>query len=176
MRHGKPNRKLLKPNQKNLLRCNNCGFGFAEIMASSFLVIIMLIFSLDAWFLIQAAPMNDYACRDAARAAAQGGDPTTAQNLASAAIQSHAQQASCFVSAPYIDPNAFVYNDFGVSEGNPVQPPANTAASVSVTTRCTVKPIVPLSFMGSIIMGGNDTITFSQTYTFPIVKTKELYQ
>lgn len=155
-------------------RC--AGFGFAEIIASSFLIFIMLIFSLDAWFLITAAPMNDYACRDAARAAAQAGDATTAKNLAQAAIQSHATQASYFVTAPYLDLNSFVYNDFGVSTGNPTQPPANTAASVTVTTRCVVKPIIPLSFFGSILFGGEDTVQYAQTYTFPIVKTKELYQ
>jgi hypothetical protein len=152
------------------------GFGFAEIMASSFLIFLMLIFSLDAWFLISAAPMNDYACRDAARAAAQAGDPATAQNLAIAAIRSHAKQASYFVSAPYLDLSAFSYNDFGVSTGNPTTPPANTAATVTVTTRCAVKPIIPLSFFGNMLLGGQDTVQYAQTYTFPIVKTKELYQ
>ncbi len=153
------------------------GFGFAEIIASSFLVFLMAIFSLDAWFIITAAPMNDYACRDAARAAAQAGDAQTAQNLANAAIQSHAAQASYFVTAPYLDPTGFSYNDFGVSSGNPV-PPANpnTAASVTVTTRCSVKPIIPLSFLGTYLLNGQDTVQYSQTYTFPIIKTKELYQ
>ena len=139
------------------------GFTFAEIGASSIFIIFMVIVGLDMWFLIIAAPINDASCRDAARAAAQGADSTTAGNLAASAIASRQNQCSMFIQAPKIV--SFTFQDYG---GNP--PPATTPY-VTVTTTSQVTPIIPLSVFGSMIIGGQ-TVSFTQTYTYPLVRNK----
>jgi hypothetical protein len=146
---------------------NSRGFSFAEIGASSVFIIFLVIVSLDMWFLLIAAPINDAACRDAARAAAQGADSTTAGNLAASAISARQNQSSMFIQPPKII--NFTYQDF---QGNP---PPNTTPYVSVTTQSQVTPIIPLSVFGSMIIGGQ-TINFTQTYTYPIVRTKTITQ
>lgn len=143
------------------------GFSFAEIAASVVFIIFMTIMAIDVWLLIVAVPINDSACRDGARAAAQGSDSITAGNLAAAAVASHASQSSIFISQPQI--THFVYQDFGGAV------PAGNSPFVSVTTQCQVKPIIPLSAFGTLIIG-NQTFTFQQIYTFPIIKTKGTLQ
>lgn len=145
------------------------GFSLAEVAASTFVVIFMMILSLDVWMLITAAPINDSACRDAARAAAQGSDATTANNLAYTAVASHKQVASMFIQSPSI--SNFQFQDYS---GSGYTIPVDSTPFVSVTTTCQVHPIIPLSVFGSMIIGTNGVITFTQTYTFPLVKSKAL--
>jgi hypothetical protein len=70
-----------------------------------------------------------------------------------------------YITAPILQ--RLVYNDYG---GNP---PAQTAPFVSVTTSTVARaPFAPLVFFHGPVFLENGSFSFSQTYTFPIVKTK----
>lgn len=148
------------------------GLSLAETAASCFVVIFVMILSIDVWMLITAVQINDSACRDAARAAAQSSDSTTATNLAYTAVASHAQSSSAFINPPSID--NFQYQDY--SSNTPPLIPQGSTPFVTVTTTCQVHPIIPLSVFGALIIDNKGIITFSQTYTFPLVKSKALAQ
>jgi hypothetical protein len=148
----------------------NKGFTLAEVAVSSFIVIFMLIIALDVWMLISAVQMNDSACRDAARAAAQAPDQPTAQNLAFAAVATHKSVAPMFNQSPTVDISNFQFVDY--TGGATI--PAGQTPYVRVTTFCIVHPIIPLSVFGSLIIGNGNTLRFNQTYEFPLVKSKAL--
>lgn len=128
------------------------------------LFVVLAIFSLDVGFVILGSQMNDSACRDAARAAAQGSDYSTSLKLAHAAAAAH-QTDGYFVAPPKVDDSRFVYDDFS---GNP---PLNTSACVTVSTFTTVRIPAPVFFFNATF-GTQGTLRFSRSYTFPIVKTK----
>jgi Flp pilus assembly protein TadG len=128
------------------------GFGALEAVTSSIFVIVAVILSLDCWFMITAARVTDAACRDAARAAAQAPDSSTANNAALAAVQPYVQYANSMMTAPSV---SVTYNDGA-------NPP-----SVTVVTTMSVTPLVPLTCLGSSLSGVN----FSQQYSFPLIKS-----
>lgn len=134
-----------------------------ELGMLSVLFVVFAIFSLDVGFVILGSQMNDAACRDAARAAAQGSDYSTSLKLAHAAAAAH-RPDGYFVTPPKVDDSRFVYEDFA---GNP---PSDTTACVTVTTSTTVRIPAPVFFVNATF-GEQGTISFSRTYTFPIVKT-----
>jgi Flp pilus assembly protein TadG len=132
-------------------------------MISIFLA-IMAMFSADVGIVIFASAVNDRACRDACRAAAQADNYATSLKLAQAAVKAH-KGDGYFISQPIVDTSKFVYQDYAGS------PPPDTSPFVSVTTNTTVKIPAPVVFVG-INYGTNGSMTFSKTYTFPIVKTQ----
>src|SRR5271170_3739775 len=77
------------------------GFGLADAFASSIFVIVAVVVSLDCWFMIMAARINDSACRDASMAASQAGSSQSdASNAAIAAAASYANMGSAFMVSP----------------------------------------------------------------------------
>jgi hypothetical protein len=167
---GPKKQKIISGNRTKRAR----GFSFIEVAFTCFFVIACSVFGLDIWFLLTAAPLNDIACRDGARAAAQAKDAQTALNMALTAIEAHTKEGTAFISPPKLDTTKFLFQDYGMSSPNfstpPTVQPANTPAYVQVSTFCVVKPIVPFNFFG--LIGSTAQITYRQTYTFPIVKTK----
>lgn len=141
-----------------------------EIIVPAIFLIAMVVIGLNIWILVSACALNDAACRDATRAAAQGSSAGVAQNLAQATLSTKQQMASFFVNTPTI--TYFVYRDYGVSTGNPVVPPKNMAPAVTVRTEIRVRPLLPLYFFGSAVIKGTDQIAMQQTYTYPLIKTK----
>lgn len=140
------------------------GSTLIELSMLSVLFVVMAVLSLDVGYVLMGSEMNDRACRDAARAAAQGDSYATALQLAQVAVVAHAGDG-VFVSNPTVDSGAFSYQDFG---GNP---PPNTSPFVSVTTNTNIKIPAPIFFLGSAF-GENGTMRFTKTYVFPIVKTQ----
>jgi hypothetical protein len=132
----------------------------------SVLFVVLAILSLDVGYLIMGSELNDVACRDAARAAAEADNYATSLQLAQAAVVSHTADGY-FVTQPQVNASLFQYQDFSGS------PPANTSPYVSVTTSCNVRVPAPIFFLGSSFMA-SDTMQFSKTYVFPIVK-EQLY-
>ena len=128
------------------------GFGLVEAVTTSIFVVVAVVLSLDCWFMITAARVTDAACRDAARAAAQAGDATTANNAALAALQPYMGYGNSMMTAPTV---TVTYND------------SATPPSVTVVTSMSVTPLIPLSVLGSSVNGMN----FTQQYSFPIVRT-----
>lgn len=137
-----------------------------EVAASALFVVVLALLGLDLALAVLGASMNDSACRDAARAAAQANDSSKSLQMAQAALKGH-KTDGFFVAQPAIGALAgdFVYQDFGGS------PPANVSPYVTVTTACNVRVPAPLFFYGAEFLQ-NGTLLFRQRYTFPIVKSR----
>lgn len=134
-----------------------------ELSMLAVLFVVMSVLCLDMGYVIMGSQMNDRACRDAARAAADADNYATALQLARAAVVPH-RGDGYFVSSPTVDSSQFSYQDFGGS------PPPNTSPFVSVTTSCDIRLPAPIFFLGSSF-GSSGVMNFRKTYIFPIVKT-----
>lgn len=143
------------------------GTGVIELACGSCFLIALVLLALDVSVMMLGFNLNDRACRDACRAAAQQQTAEAAQQAAQAVLKTHAVDGY-YVTQPLLQTGGtnFVYQDFGGNPtlGNP---------TVTVTTQCTVRFPVPVSFFGQSFgsdgAGGAGTMTFRKTYTFPIV-------
>lgn len=141
------------------------GHAALELVCSAFFLFVFAVLSADICVVLFGAYQNDRACRDAARSAAQGQDASQSTKLANAALRAHAGDGYYF-SNPVLD-RAIVYNDFGG------MPPTGTSPFVNVTTRTSARvPFSPLRFSADAVFLDGGTVTFKQSYTFPIVRTK----
>ena len=140
----------------------NNAFSLAEVAATSFLFVLLGVFAADICLLIFGCSVNDKACRDVVRAAAQ--QPTAAQALqfAVASVKNH-KTDGFFISTITLVGGTVNYNDFG---GNP---PVGQCPYVQATTQVTVTLMSPLYFFGA---GFTNQLNFTQTYTSPIIGTK----
>ncbi len=136
------------------------GTSFPEVAASSFLIILLAVFTADISLIIFAVSVNDKACRDVVRAAAQQSTAAKAMIFAHASVKNH-QTDGIFISP--ITLTALNYNDYG---GNP---PTGTTPFVQCTTMVNVTLPAPLYFCGASL---TNHFQFSQIYTSPIIKTK----
>ena len=134
-----------------------------ELACIILVMTIIVLFCVDAGVAFMAGSINDRACRDAARAAAQASSSSAAQSLAQAALNIYSS-TNPFLGTPTISPQAFVYQDYS---GNP---PSDTSPYVSVTTTMTCRLPAPVIWGSTVGNGG--TVTYTQTYQFPIVKTQ----
>lgn len=140
------------------------GSLLVELACGSVFLLIFVLISVYMSILICGAYFNDRSCRDAARAAAQGEDLAQATRMARAVLQGHAPGGG-FVAAPVLQ-TPIIYQDFGGA------PPLQTSPYVQVTTRTAVSiPFAPLQMFGATGFADR-TLSFSQTYTFPIVRLK----
>ncbi len=149
---------------KSRLRSRRQGHTLIEVSMLSILFVVIGVLCLDVGYLIMGSEMNDRACRDAARAAAEGDNYATALQLAQTAVVAH-RGDGYFVSNPTVNTGSFLYQDFGGS------PPPNTSPFVSVTTSCNIRMPAPIFFLGASF-GGQGDMNFTKTYVFPIVKTQ----
>jgi Flp pilus assembly protein TadG len=134
-----------------------------ELTASAFLFTFFAIMAVHVGVMIFGAFLNDRACRDAARAAAQGKTIGQATQLAQAVLVAH-KQTNSFLTSPSLQ-TPIVYQDFG---GNPPNP--QTSPYVQVTTSTTANlPFLPINFLSGVFTQDKQ-LTFKQTYTFPIVR------
>jgi len=120
----------------------------------------------NATVIILACNVNDAACRDAARAAAQTTSATQALMAAQTQLNIHSHGAF-FVTQPALSSTSapdFVYNDFGGS------PPPDTSSFVAVTTIVNINIPAPIIFFGTKF--GSGPIVYRKRYVFPIVKEK----
>jgi Flp pilus assembly protein TadG len=140
------------------------GHTIIELGAIAVLLVVIAMFSADIGVIVLGTTMNERACRDASRAAAQCSDAVAAQKAAQAALAAYAADGY-FVTTPVLNTGSFVYQDFLGS------PPADTSPFVTVTTSTQVKVPAPI-FLWGASFGSGGTMTFSKTYTFPIVKTQ----
>lgn len=159
--------KIKKVRRGNYATGNHAAHGHAaiELICSSFFLFVFAVLSADICIVLFGAYQNDRACRDAARSAAQGQDVAQSTKLANAALKAHAGDGYYF-SDPVLDA-AVVYNDFGGT------PPPATSPFVKVATRTTARvPFSPLRFTSDAVFLDGGAVTFKQSYTFPIVRTK----
>lgn len=141
-------------------RRSNRGTLVAEMAFGCLITVFIVLFALDIAGAMMCYGVNDRACRDAARAAAQGSTPAEATELANGILTSYRTNAGPLNSTPVLV--TIVYNDFG---GNP---PEGVSPFVTVTTRSVARPIAPFHIGSSQLIGSS--IPLVKTYTFPIVK------
>jgi Flp pilus assembly protein TadG len=139
------------------------GNTILELATISGLLVVVALLCADIGIVSMGAAMNDQACRDACRAAAQASNMTEATNMARASLKAHTADGY-FVTTPSITPGGLVYQDFG---GNA---PPDTSPYVEVSTRNTVRIPAPVLFFGAKF-GQGGTMNFTKKYTFPIVRT-----
>lgn len=135
------------------------GTALAELALGCLLTVTLALFALDIGTAMISYSVTDRACRDAARAAAQGTNAGEATNLANKIVQNFAVGGG-LISAPRVV--SVQYNDFGGA------PPDGVSPTVTVTTQCKARAIAPLSIFGKTVGGGSFPLT--KTYTFPIVR------
>jgi hypothetical protein len=152
-----------KPTLRKTQRRSRSGSLVLELTACTFLFTFFAIMAVHVGVMIFGAFVNDRACRDAARAAAQGKTPAQATQLASAVLVSH-QQLNSFLTSPALQ-TPIVYQDFG---GSPPNPQTSPYVQVTTTTTATL-PFMPINFI-TAVFNNDKTAVFSQTYTFPIVR------
>lgn len=135
------------------------GSAALELCCGALVTLVAVAFSLNVCFAMISYNTNDRACRDAARAAAQGANLTEAQLLAQR------------VAATYNNTNAklspvtvtqVVYTDFNGD------PPAGVSPTVTVTTQAVASLPFPLDLFGQKLM--STVIPVAKKYTFPIVR------
>ncbi len=156
--------KKSQTNHACQMRSGSVGSAIIELSIIASLLVVITLLCANVGIIALASTINDSACRDAARAAAQASSSSTALKLAQAAIKAHYADGY-FVTQPTINTSAFVYQDYA---GNP--PPA-TSPYVQVTTSSNVRIPAPIVFFGAKF-GSGGSLTFTRTYTFPIVKTQ----
>ena len=141
-------------------RLKNSGFSLAEVAITSFLIIFFTALSADLALLIFACSVNDKACRDVVRACAQQTNAADSAAFAAAETKNH-KTDGVFISP--IRLVAVTYQDFAGT------PPAGKTPYVQATTSVNVTLPLPLLFFG---LSFTNNMSFSQTYTSPIIKTK----
>lgn len=115
----------------------------------------------DISLLIFGCSVNDKACRDVVRAAAQQSNANQSLQFAIAEVKNH--KTDGFFISPIQLISGVNYQDFGGS------PPPGQCPYVQATTSVNVTLPAPLYFFGASF---TNQVQFSQTYTSPIIKTK----
>ncbi len=143
------------------------GSSFIEVAFAAMLMSLMMLFVLDIGILMIAYSVNDRACRDACRAAAQASGTNEAAQRANAKArvdsvlaQYNTGGAGVILTSPERDTDV---DDEGVFWSNP---PSGQNAFVRVTTRSTIRVPAPALF-GGVKLSPNGVIVKKQ-YTFPI--------
>ncbi len=149
------------------------GSSFIEVAIASVALGVIVFIGLDAYVWTQAFMINDLACRDACRAAAQATSTTKTAAAYALAAKNAAQRELDLhiVSGPWIKNPQLVsinWNDMGASNGKPM-PPAPQTPNVRVRTSLDVNLPVPIRFMNQTVQNSG-TLTFHRSYTMPIVK------
>lgn len=148
------------------------GSSFIEVGIASISMAVIVFLCIDAYVWCQAFMLNDIACRDACRAAAQAQGTTNTV----AAYKAAAQQAAVrelqlhSVSRPYIGnptfvAGGFVWQDFGASNGGNM-PPIPQTPFVRIQSSMNVNLPVPILMPGATVA---QPLVFQRSYAMPII-------
>lgn len=138
---------------------NNKGSVAFELAIGATITICIVAFALNICFAMISYGINDHACRDAARAAAQGANFTEANKAARAIVKTY--NSNNGLTAPITVVSVSYVDFFGNT-------PVGLSPFVTVTTRTEATMPAPIEFMGKQIFGR--TIPVQKQYTFPIVR------
>ena len=141
----------------------SAGHTLIELSMLGVLFVVLAVLSLDVGYVMMGSQLNDRACRDAARAAAEADNYASSLQMAQAAVIPH-RGDGYWVTNPTVNTAQFIYQDYSGD------PPPNTSPFVTVTTNCNVRIPAPIFFLGATF-GAGGTMSFTKSYTFPIVKT-----
>lgn len=156
-------RKSVQSSRTGAYKRNRTGSLLVELSCCSFMMLVFVILAVHLSAIIFGAYMNDVACRDAARAAAQGEDLGQATKLAQTVLKGH--ETVSFVGKPILQ-SPIVYQTFN---GAP-DPQSSPYVQLTTSTEVTL-PFQPLTFFGTAQFQ-DGKLKFSNTYTFPIVRLK----
>jgi len=148
------------------------GSSFIEVAIASIALGVIVFFGLDAYIWMQAFMINDLACRDACRAAAQAQGSTNtplayktaAQNAAIRELAQHSVPRA-YIGNPTFVGSGFVWNDFGASNGGPM-PALPQTPFVRVQSSMNVNLPVPILIPGAMEA---KALVFQRSYAMPIV-------
>lgn len=138
---------------------NAKGSAAFELGIAALIMIGIIAFGLNICFAMIGYTMNDRACRDAARSAAQGANFVEATQRANRILASYRGSSPLFRNLT-LDP--VLYVDFG---GNP---PPGQAPFVRVTTTAQSDVPCAINLFGNNVFGSS--MQYRRSYTFPIVK------
>lgn len=154
-------RAIKNPSDRRHAMRKSRGSVAFELAAGALITIAIVAFSLNICFAMIAYSINDHACRDAARAAAQGASAQEAFLMANAIIKNY-NNGSAGMTPIFLV--SVVYGDFNGA------PPPGVAPTVIVTTRSTTKLPAPIALFGKQVFGAQ--LPVQKQYTFPIVRLK----
>lgn len=141
------------------VRRRNRGSVAIEIGAGALVAIGLMALALNVCFAMMAYGLNDRACREAARAAAQQNTSAAANNIAQVVVAGLSKSNSPLGAIRVVK---VTYNDFNGT------PPDDQSPYVSVTTSSDVRMPAPIEFFGKKVFA--TSIPVQKTYTFPIVR------
>lgn len=148
------------------------GSSFIEVGIASVAMAVIVFLAMDAYVWMQAFMLNDIACRDACRAAAQAqGTTNTVLSYKTAAQNAAVRELTLHsVSRPYIGnptfvPGGFVWQDFGASNGGAF-PAVPQTPFVRVQTSMNVNLPIPIMMPGQM---QSKPLVFQRSYAMPIV-------
>jgi Flp pilus assembly protein TadG len=141
-----------------------------ELASTCVFLLIFVLVSVDIGLLLYGAHINDKACRDACRAAAQTNNATDARRVAEAVLSGQRLAGDTvgkgIVTRPTIPAGAagLTYVDYNGT------PAPDESPYVTVVTECnSTLPFAPPELLGHSM---NQSFTFRQSYTFPIVRVR----
>ncbi|HIA55271.1 MAG TPA: hypothetical protein EYN91_24850 [Candidatus Melainabacteria bacterium] len=151
---------------------NEAGSSFIEVGIASVAMAVIVFLAMDAYVWMQAFMLNDIACRDACRAAAQAqGTTNTVASYKTAAQNAAIRELTLHsVTRPYIGnptfvAGGFVWQDFGASNGGALPAPPQTPF-VRVQSSMNVNLPIPLNAFGGLQA---KPLVFQRSYSMPIV-------
>lgn len=135
------------------------GSSAIELSVAALIMIAIVAFALNICIALIGYTLNDRACRDACRSAAQGANATEARQRATQILKSY-QKSDPFFRNLTVD--SVTYTDFAGS------PPAGISPFVTVITSAKSDVPCPLAIFGKDVFGSS--LQFRKSYTFPIVR------
>ena len=138
---------------------SNRGSTAIELGAAALIMIGIVAFGLNVCMAMIGYTLNDRACRDAARSAAQGENLPEALQRANRILTTYRKSSPFFRLA---DRATVSYTDFGGT------PPAGVSPFVTVTTTASSDMPCPINLFGNNVFGSS--MQFRKSYTFPIVR------
>jgi hypothetical protein len=164
--------RLTKHVQKHRRRQE--GSSLIEVGIASVSMAVIVFLCIDAYVWCQAFMLNDIACRDACRAAAQAQSPTNtvaaykaaAQQAAVRELQLHsATPPRPYIGNPTFVAGGFVWQDFNASNGGNM-PPIPQTPYVRIQSSMNVNLPVPILMPGGMVA---KPLVFQRSYAMPII-------
>lgn len=147
-------------------KSNSRGMSIFEMVGLGFVLVLVALMALNVGLLLFAAWLNDNACREATRAAAQQDTEEAAKEAAKLALTNFVTASGSIVGSPEIllDKNSFEYQVFPDEDG---RPQLDKGPFVKVSSKLETRLPAPIILTSS---GLSNKITFAQTYTFPLIE------
>jgi hypothetical protein len=148
---------------KRVKKRSASGTVIAEFVPATIMLVLVALIAANLGLALFGAWVNDSACRDAVRAAAQQSTSATALAAAKVAVQSY--HSGSWFNGPTVaeDKNAFDYQTFPDKAGKPQR-----ALGPYVTVTTTMQVILPAKIVYHNAKM-TDHIDLRQAYTFPIM-------